>query len=327
MNPIRFFTLLCLMAPCIGGMAGAQPAGRLPDNAIYIVADKTLEPALLRLAALYQSTHPQTRLTFLMRNAPVGFDGIVAGVSLFAPIAHEAWDGEADGFKRLKGYRPTDVHLGRVGYAELGRTNPPAIYVHKDNPLLQLSMADLGRIFTTGQSSGDVRRWSQLGVGAQWANHAIHVYGTRDDGYNLTTLRSSHFKARPFAKHYEALQDDTDVLEAISGDRYGIGLAWSAEARAVPANVRLLPLALCATGPASTGKYGEVREGRYPLSLLFHVYVDRAPGQTMDPVAQGFLRLALSEAGQHVLDELKAVGAGFVPLTADEIRQELKKLD
>src|SRR5258706_7652357 len=92
----------------------------LPDGSVTIVGDKALEPLLARWNALFIRAHPHIRFTMLLRNAPVGIDGIIAKVSLFAPVAHDAWESEVDPFKRLYGYRPLDVRIARIGHAAPG---------------------------------------------------------------------------------------------------------------------------------------------------------------------------------------------------------------
>ena len=299
----------------------------LPDGSIHIVGDKTMEPLITRWNDLFTRTHPGIRFTLLLGNPPVGIDGIVARVSLFAPVAHDAWESEIDPFKRLYGYRPRDVRVGRIGHAGAGRENPPAIYVNAANPIASLTIDEVGRIFTTGQLPGDLRHWSQLGAGGEWAKHSIHVYGTRDDGMTVTALRIERFGGRPFARHHEALANDADVLEALAGDRYGIGLAWSVDERSVPSGVRLVALSPRAGIPASGGEYEAVSQGRYPLSPHLHIYVGTAPGQPLDPVAREYLRLVLSPEGQRIVAQMKDGRQGFVPLTPEEALQELAKIE
>ena len=299
---------------------------RLADGSAYLVGDKALEPVLARLNALFVRQNPQVRFTMLLRDSPVGIDGIIAGVSVFAPIARDAWEGEIDAFKRLYGYRPLDLRIARIGHAASGRENPPGIYVNAANPLLRLTIEEVGRIFTTGQRPSDLRHWSQLNVGGEWAKHSIHVYGTRDDGTQVTALRLARFGGRPFARHYEALPGTGDVLEALAGDRYGIGLVWGIDARRVPAGVRLVALSNEAGGAPSEGGYGDVRQGLYPLSPFAHIYVNAPPGQPLDPLAREYLRLALSADGQRIIESGKDGAAGFVPLTAEEIARERAKI-
>jgi phosphate transport system substrate-binding protein len=298
----------------------------LPDGSIYIVGDDTMEPLLKRLNELFSQTHPGIRFTMVLRSPPTGIDGIQAGVSLFAPVAHDAWEAEIEPFKRLTGYRPLDVRIGRRGYAGAGRENPPGIYVNKNNPLPQLTLDQVARIFTAGQMPSDLRHWSQLGVGGEWAKHAIHLYGTRDDGKTVTALRIARFGGLPFDRHYESLADDADVLQALAGDHYGIGVVWFVDAATVPREVRLVPLAESDTGPASVAEYADVRQGRYPLAPYLHLYVRSAPGQPLDPIVREYIRLALSLEGQRIIEELKDGKQSYVPLTAEQAAIELAKI-
>lgn len=298
----------------------------LPDGSIYIVGDDTMEPLLKRLNDEFVKTHPGIRFTMLLRRPPTGIDGIQAGVSLFAPVAHDAWETEIEPFKRLTGYRPLDVRIGRRGYVGRGRENPPGIYVNASNPVPRLTLDEVGRVFTTGQSPSDLRRWSQLGLEGEWAKHAIHLYGTRDDGKTVTALRTARFGGLPLAHHYEALAQDTDVLQALAGDRYGIGVVWFVDAASVPAEVRLVALSENAAAPSSVGAYEDVRKGRYPLAPYLHLYLRAAPGEPLDPVAKEYLRLALSLDGQRIVDAMKDGAESYVPLTPEEAVRELAKI-
>jgi phosphate transport system substrate-binding protein len=263
----------------------------------------------------------------VLRSPPTGIDGIQAGVSLFAPVAHDAWETEIEPFKRLTGYRPLDVRIGRRGYVGAGRENPPGIYVNASNPLPRLTVDQVARIFTTGQQPTDLRHWSQLGLDGEWAKHAIHLYGTRDDGRTVTALRTTRFGGLPFARHYEGLPEDADVLQALAGDRYGIGVVWFVEGASVPREVRLVPLAENAGAPPSVAEYEDVRQGRYPLSPYLHLYIRSAPGEPLDPVVKEYVRLALSFVGQHIIEALKEGKQGYVALTPEEAVRELAKIE
>lgn len=298
----------------------------LPDGSIQIVGDDTMEPLLKRLNDLFVQTHPRIRFTMVLRSPPTGIDGIQAGVSLFAPVAHDAWESEIEPFKRLTGYRPLDVRIGRRGYSGAGRENPPGIYVNASNLLPRLTLDQVGRIFTAGQMPSDLRYWSQLDVEGEWAKHAIHLYGTRDDGKTVTALRTSRFGGLPFARHYEALAEDADVLQALAGDHYGIGVVWFVNAASVPRDVRWVPLAENAAAAPSGAAYEDVRQGRYPLAPYLHLYVRSAPDKPLDPVVREYLRLALSLEGQRIIEALKDGKESYVPLTAEQTAIELAKI-
>ena len=131
---------LAFAGPCRSAPPVAAPGYVLADGSIRIVAEKTMEPVLSRLNTLMTRRHPELRFRMIFGDVPVGLDGIIARVSLFAPLAHDAWESEIDPFKRLNGYRPLDVRIGRLGHAGSGRANPPSIYVNAANPLRSLDI-------------------------------------------------------------------------------------------------------------------------------------------------------------------------------------------
>jgi phosphate transport system substrate-binding protein len=298
---------------------------RLPDGSIRVVGDQDLAPVLQRLNALFVKHHPDVKFTMLLKAPPTGFDGVMAGVSLFGPVARDLWDTETEPFERLTGHRPLDVHIGRRGFVAAGQTLPPALYVNAANPVRGIDFAEFGRIFTTGGAPGDLRRWSQLGATGTWAPHAIHVYGTRDDGKYVTAMRTAYFGGRPVALAFEGLPTDADVLQAVAGDRWGMGLATAVPRAALSAGVRMLPLAVVG-GTPSGASLADVRAGRYPLVPFLHFYLHSGAGEPADPVAREYLRLALSREGQQIVDSFQAAPHNFVSLTPNEAERELAKL-
>ena len=95
----------------------------------------------------------------------------------------------------------------------------------------------------------------------------------------------------------------------------------------MPREVRLVPLAENAAAPPSVAEYEDVRQGRYSLSPYLHLYIRSAPGEPLDPVVKEYVRLALSFAGQHIIEALKDSNQGYVALTPEEAVRELAKIE
>ena len=295
-----------------------------PDGSIFIVGNDGMEPMLARFNELFARTHPGIKFTLLCKGSSTGIGGLTAGVSAFAPMGREAWPTEVEPFRRLFGYLPADIHIGRGGFAAPGRKNPPAVYVNAKNPLARLTVDQVARIFTTGQAGGDLTHWSQVSAGG--AERVIHPYGPRDDGGFATALRSARMNDLPFTRHYEGFAKFADVIRAVADDVNGIGLTGYFDAATVPPGVKRLALAEAADAPASLANYDEVSAGRYPFVPFIRFYVNRAPGVPLDPFIKEYARLALSREGQAIIAAMKDSEEGYVPLTAAEVAAELAKL-
>jgi phosphate transport system substrate-binding protein len=64
------------------------------------------------------------------------------------------------------------------------------------------------------------------------------------------------------------------------------------------------------------------RDRSYPLVRNIYIYFDRPPGRPMEPKLKEFLRFALSQEGQQMVGD-----ADYLPLPAESVRDQLKKLD
>ncbi len=62
---------------------------------------------------------------------------------------------------------------------------------------------------------------------------------------------------------------------------------------------------------------------KYPMSRYVYIYVNRKPGQPLEPKVKEFLKLVLSREGQDVVAKEQV----FIPLLPEVVQEELKKLD
>ncbi len=295
-----------------------------PDGSILIVGNDGMEAMLQRFNELFIRTHPGLKFTLLLKGSSTGMGGLTANVSAFAPMGRDAWPVEVEPFRRLFGYLPIDIHIGRDGFAAPGRKNPPAVYVNAKNPLASLTLEQVAQIFTTGQPGGDLTHWNQ--ISARGAERIIHPYGPRDDGGFVTALRAARMHDLPLARRYEGLAKFADVIRAVAEDANGIGITGYFDAAAVPAGVKRLALAETPDAPGSLASYDDVRAGRYPLAPFIRLYANQAPGAPLDPLVREYARLALSREGQAIIAALKDTEEGYVPLTAAEVAIEQAKL-
>jgi len=65
-----------------------------------------------------------------------------------------------------------------------------------------------------------------------------------------------------------------------------------------------------------------VLNGSYPLGRFLYVYINKKPGQPLDPMVREFIKFILSREGQEVV-----IKDGFVPLPASVVGEELKKAE
>jgi phosphate transport system substrate-binding protein len=298
-----------------------------PAGEISIVGNDGMEGIVTRFNELFIKTHPDFKIRTVLRGSSTGIPGLTAGVSALAPLARDATSGELQGFQEMFGYAPLDVHIGYSGFGprDNGKT-PPALYMNAKNPLAGLSMEQIARIYTTGNAEGDVTTWGDLGLKGDWKDQFVNIYGLGSGGV-LEKIRAVNPKGS-LSPNVQAMSNYDTILKLVADDPYSVGLTgWVKPDDEIKSKIKVVPVAGAAGSAFVAPTYENVWAGKFPLSIPLRFYVNRAPGQPLDPFVKEYLRLALSREGQAIINDQKGSEEGYVPLSPDEIAAELAKLN
>lgn len=227
---------------------------------------------------------------------------------------------------------------------------PATIFaVHKDNPLTQITWKQLDGVFGGQRFGGyagsvwhteypysrgpeeNIRTWGQLGLTGEWADKPIHVGGQNlkagVTGFlNDKLLRGSSQFAEGYHTFSNYIMPDGKVN------------SWSQQARRSIEQDKyaLYYLSPAALGPgwkdlAVQGEHGgpfvkrsleTVHDRTYPFVMEQIFFFNREPGQPIDPKIEEFIRYVLSQEGQDCIQR----EGRYLPLTAEVVREQLKKL-
>lgn len=276
--------------------------------------------------AAYQASQPETVFQLSLAGSSTAIMALAADACLLAPMSRAPWAQELAAFRSVKGYLPTAIQVGWCGYGPRpGAKTPPAIWLHRDNPLAGLSMAQLAAVFSSGSPQGDITRWEQLGLSGAWQHRRIHLYGLRDDGKYATAFRRAHLADRLFPRHYEALPGRRAVLDAVAADPFGLGAVGWFDAAPLGDAVRVLPLGR-QHGNFFLPAAEAVQAGDYPLGSALMLWCDLAPGEVLPAALATFLQLALSAAGQQEIAQRSTEAEGYLPLNPAMLLAQRQKL-
>jgi phosphate transport system substrate-binding protein len=245
-------------------------------------------------------------------NAP---PALAEGTANIGPMSRMMKDKEIESFTAKHGYKPTAVAVA---------IDALAVYVHRDNPLPGLSIAQVDAIFSTTRrcgATGDVATWGAAGLEGPWKTRPIQLYGRNSASGTYGYFKEEALCGGDFKNSVNEQPGSAAVVQAITAALNGIGYSGIGYRTS---GVRALPLALESEPPHEfvEATAANAVDGSYPLSRFLYVYVNRRPGSPLRPVDAEFLRLALSRAGQEVV-----LKDGYVPLTAALAARELAKLD
>lgn len=286
-----------------------------------------------RWTAEFSRHQPDVLFENRMYGTASAIAALLTGAGEIALLGEEISPASATAFRRAKGYPPTEIQIspGSVDvnffdYAHM-------IFVHRDNPLAGLSLAQLEAIFGVEglRGRGQIRTWGQLGLGGEWQDQPIQPYGWKvDEDFALffreRVLEHSHRWNPAIREHVHVQRPDgsqydhgQQILDALARDRFGIAI--SNIRYAVP-EVRAVPLSWNENGSFVAASPSTLIDQSYPLVRIIPAYVDIPPGETAAPAVREFLRYALSREGQQALIE----ETGYLPLGPAAIEEQLRRL-
>ena len=181
-----------------------------------------------------------------------------------------------------------------VGYDAL------AVYIHKNNPLDEITLDQLGEIYAEG---GKITRWSQLGVKmAGGADEVIRVSRQSNSGTYFYFREAVLGHGRDFRLGSRDMHGSTDVVELVSNTPGAIG--YSGMGYATP-EVKALRIARKQGEKAYPPTVETTLDHTYPVARPLFMYT---LGEPAGAVKQ-YLDWIHSDAGQKIVTE-----SGYVPL-------------
>jgi phosphate transport system substrate-binding protein len=275
------------------------------------VGSDTLNNLMTLWSEAFRAIYPNVNIQIEGKGSSTAPPALIEGTSQLGPMSRPMKSSEIDAFEKKYGYKPTEI---RVALDTL------AVFVHKDNPINGLTVKQLDGIFSSTHKSGseDITTWGQLGLTGDWTARPISLYGRNSASGTYGFFKDHVLDKGDFKATVKEQPGSSAVVLGVAGDLYGIGYSGIGYAAA---GVRAVPLG------TEDGVYYEPTQenalsGDYPLARFLLIYVNKKPGEGMDPLTREFLRFVLSKAGQQI-----CVKDGYYPLPAEIVEEELKKLE
>jgi len=251
-------------------------------------------------------------------------------------------------YERVKNFDPSEFTVVTGSFDVGGWENSLTILVNQDNTIRCINMEQLDGIFGSQRTGGwagtnwrqdwargadkDIRTWGQLGLTGEWADKPINVYGfsirynTATDFSDRVLKGSDKWNEKIQAYGNIVNPDGSRYIEAdqitdnLGKDRYGIGYN---RFRGERKNVKRIAVAPGNSQACVEHTLENVQNRTYPLYNEQYFYVSVKPGTKMDPKVKELLRYVLSREGQEAVMK----DGKYLPLTADVVRAQLRKLE
>lgn len=259
----------------------------------------TLNNLMTKWAEAFRVLYPNVNIQIEGAGSSTAPAALIEGTAQIGPMSRSMRGEEIDAFEKRFGHRPTEVKCA---------IDALAVYAHKDNPVKGMTMQQVDGVFSSTFRLGgaNVSEWGQLGVDG-WAGRAISVYGRNSASGTYGFFKEVALGNGDFKSSVKEQPGSSAVVQGVSSDLYGIGYSGLGYRTS---GVRVVPLG------TEAGKYFDATfenclSGDYPLARYLFVYVNKKPGEAMDPLTHEFLKFVLSKEGQQIV-----AGYGFYPMPA-----------
>ncbi len=264
------------------------------------VGSDTLANLMTLWAEEYKRFYPNINIQIQAAGSSTAPPALTEGTSNLGPMSRKMKDKELAAFEKKFGYKPTAIPVA---------IDALAVYVHKDNPITGLSIAEVDAIFSNTRKCGgdnDFDTWGDLGLEGNWVRRDIQLFGRNSVSGTYGYFKKKALCKGDFKSTVNEQPGSASVVQSVSSSLNGIGYSGIGYKTS---GVKAVPLSKKADGEKIAATSENAISGKYPLARFLYVYVNKAPGKPLSPLESEFIKMVLSTQGQKVV-----VKDGYIPL-------------
>jgi phosphate transport system substrate-binding protein len=317
------FAVLCATLLAIGSIAASEQVKLDPALASYkavsgvsgnisSIGSDSLNNVMTLWAETFQKFYPNAKIQIEGKGSSTAPPALIAGTAQLGPMSRAMKGSEIDQFEKKYGYKPTALRTS---------VDALAVFVNKDNPIKCMSIAQVDAVFSKSRRQGykeDVTTWGQLGLTGEWASRPISLYGRNSASGTYGFFKEHSLKNGDFKDQVKEQPGSASVVQGVTVDRFAMGYSGIGY---TTAGVRAVPLTEKDGGKCIEAEAEHAYNGTYPLARFLYVYVNKAPGKSLDPLTREFSKLIMSKEGQEVV-----IKDGYFPIPASVAKEELSKV-
>jgi len=224
----------------------------------------------------------------------VGIAALTKGTIDIANASRNMKPEEIETAKKNTGKEPKEFI---VGYDALG------IYVHKDNPINEISAEQLAEIYREG---GTATKWSDLGVKMPAGSDEIIRVSRQSSSGTYEFFREHILNRKDFKLGSRDMNGSKEVVELVASTPGAIG--YSGMGYNEPGKVKMLKVASKPGQPAVEPSVANTLNKTYPIARSLQVYTLGEPTGEL----KKYVDWIMSDAGQKIVEQ-----SGYVPLPPD----------
>ncbi|MEX1138871.1 MAG: PstS family phosphate ABC transporter substrate-binding protein [Bacteroidota bacterium] len=278
---------------------------------ISSIGSDTMNNLLALWGEAFKRIYPNVVIEFEGKGSSTAPPALLAGTAQLGPMSRPMKGEEMDAIERKYGFKPTAMNTS---------IDALAVYVHKDNPVVSMTMQQVDAAFSKTRRGGysrDIANWGQ--IDPKLGNRPISLYGRNSASGTYGFFKEHALFRGDFKDAVKEQPGSAAVVQGVSRDRNGMGYSGIGYKTT---GVKALPIAEKKGASPYPPDYENAETGKYPISRFLFLYILKDPKKPLEPIVKEFLSYILSFEGQS--DVLKD---GYYPLSLQLVNTELAKLN
>jgi phosphate transport system substrate-binding protein len=281
----------CSKSPSSGSGSGGSDASKA---VIQNKGSDTMVNLAQAWAEEYKKVAPDVDVEVSGGGSGVGIAALVKGTIDIANASRNMKPEEIESAKKNTGKDPKEFI---VGYDAL------AIYVHKDNPLNEITLDQIAQIYAEG---GKLTKWADLGVKIPGASGDEIVRVSRQSSSGTYEFLREHvLNKKDFKLGSRDMNGSKEVVELVASTPTAIGYSGMGYATA---SVKMLKVKKTVADPAFEPNVANTLAKTYPIARSLQVYTLGEP----QGAVKKYIDWMMDDPGQKVVE-----ATGYVPLPAE----------
>ncbi|MBT6849221.1 MAG: phosphate ABC transporter substrate-binding protein [Planctomycetaceae bacterium] len=261
------------------------------SNTIRVEGSDTMVNLAQAWAEKYQTEKSEITIVISGGGSGVGISSLTQGLTDMANASRKMKDKEIRRAKNEFNLDPQEFTVGKDALA---------IYVHKDNPLEEITIAELTAIYGEG---GATNTWTELGVSVTGtSNQQIVRVSRQNNSGTYAYFRQYVLDDNDFKLGSIDLSGSADVVSMVEKTLGAIGYSGMGYATD---GVKMLKVKIDTDSPSVAPNAANVTNGTYPISRPLLIYTPTIP----TGIVKDYLDWILGTTGQSIIEEM-----GYVPV-------------
>lgn len=255
-----------------------------PQNeTLTVKGSDTMVILVQQWAEKYMGSHKGAVVQVTGGGSGTGISALINGTTDICASSRPIKASEVQKIREKYGRGAVEIKVAKDGIA---------LYVNEKNPVKNLSVEQIRRIYT-----GKITNWKQVGG----SDARIILYGRENNSGTYAYFKEEVLLNTDFTAQTQSLPGTAGVVNAVSRDVNGIGYGGSAYGK----GIRELSVRKDANSPALSPTLKNIMAGTYPITRFLYFYTRTRPEGSM----KDFIDYALSAEGQKLVSEV-----GYFPL-------------